>query len=591
MADDSMALFSMKTDGAGNLRAGDVGRDVVLMGWVNRRRDHGGLIFIDVRDRSGVVQTVVSPERKKAFETAEKVRGEFVLRVAGKLAARPEGTVNPNMDTGEVEVEVDELEVLASSKTPPFEICEAEKVDETLRLRYRYLDLRRDEMQHNLMFRHRVTTTVRDFLSKHDFVEIETPILTKSTPEGARDYLVPSRVHPGHFYALPQSPQLFKQILMVAGFERYFQIARAFRDEDLRADRQPEHTQIDIEMSFVTQEQILALVENMIAQLFRLVGHEIELPIGRLTHAEALERYGSDKPDLRFGLEISDVSGCLVGTRFQVFSATLEGGGTVRAMAAPGGGGWPRSRIDELTDHVKDLGGKGLAWLILTDTEVKSPIAKFLSEGEIEGIRKATDAKAGDIVLLVADSVKRSAQLMGALRVRLGTELGLTGEGGFKLVWLVDFPLFDWDEEEGRITPNHHPFTRPTPESVAILESEPLAAKAHAYDLVINGVEVGGGSLRIFDPKLQSQIFRLLGLADEDAQEKFGFLLEAFKYGVPPHGGIAFGLDRLVMLMVGAGSIRDVIAFPKTQTAMDLMCGAPDAVAPGQLRELHIKPE
>jgi len=579
----------MRTHFCGLLSRDNIGQEVRLAGWAHRRRDHGGLIFIDLRDRSGLVQLVLNPaQSKQAHAIAEKVRNEYVLAVKGKVMPRPEGTVNPNLPTGEIEVMVEEVVVLNPAKTPPFEIEDGLEIEESLRLRYRYLDLRRPEMRRNLELRHLVVKTVRDFFDQHRFLEIETPILTKSTPEGARDYLVPSRLQPGRFYALPQSPQLFKQILMVAGVERYFQIARCFRDEDLRADRQPEHTQIDLEMSFVEQDDILSLMEEMLAKVFSVaLNIKLDLPFLRLPYQEAIERYGTDKPDLRFGLELVDLSDIVAGSEFKVFSETIKAGGVVKGIRVRAD--FTRSELDELTEMVKEWGASGLAWLVITEHEVKSPIAKFLSLEEEKDLIERFGAEPGDCLFLVADKQAIVAATLGALRLELAKRLNLIDKREFKFVWVTEPPLVEWDEEERRYKPLHHPFTLPTPESIELMETDPPRAKAEAYDLVLNGVEIGGGSLRIHDREIQEKMFRLLGLKREDVEEKFGFLLEAFEYGTPPHGGIAFGLDRLLMLIAGQKSIRDVIAFPKTQTASCLMSGAPDEVHEDQLKELHIK--
>lgn len=581
--------FSMKSHNCGELSVKNLGQKVELMGWVHRRRDHGGLVFIDLRDRTGLIQAVVDPAEKKAFSLAEKVRPEYVLSIKGKVRKRPPGTVNPDLATGKVEVVVSEINVLNKSKTPPFEIEDETEVSEALRLKYRYLDLRRPKMLNGLVMRHLITQTTRDFLTENGFVEVETPILTKSTPEGARDYLVPSRVRPGHFYALPQSPQLFKQILMVAGLERYFQIARCFRDEDLRADRQPEHTQVDIEMSFVQQEHILSLVEDMLKAVFKMVGVKIKTPFKQLGHEEAVQVYGSDKPDLRFALKLVDVSEVMARTQFKVFAQALAEGGVVKGFKVPQGAKISRGQIDELTQLVMKEGGGGLTWLALTSKGVKSPVAKLLSSEEIKGLKKAFSASLGDLLLLMVGPAEETSLLLGFLRQRVGADLNFIDENVFDFTWITNFPLFEYDEEEKKLNSHHHPFTQPTEESLAILEKEPLAARAYAYDLVLNGVEIGGGSLRICDPKLQEKVFCLLGLRSTEAEKKFGFLLEAFKYGVPPHGGIALGLDRLVMLILGRQSIREVIAFPKTQKAVCPLTGAPDSVSDRQLRELRLR--
>jgi len=575
-----------------------VGQVITVNGWVQRRRDHGKLIFIDLRDRSGLIQVVFDAEETgEIFHKAEQVRSEYVLAVRGKLVHRAPEAVNPNLPTGRFEIRAQEMRILNPAKTPPFYIQDDLDVDETLRLKYRYLDLRRPEMQRNLMLRHRVTKAVRDFFDAHGFLEIETPMLTRSTPEGARDYLVPSRVNPGKFYALPQSPQLFKQLCMVAGLDRYVQIVRCFRDEDLRADRQPEFTQIDVEMSFVEREDVLTIMEAMVSHVFeKALGVSVATPFPRITYAEAMEKYGSDKPDLRFGMTLVDISDIAAQCGFGVFRSAVEAGGKVKGINAKGCGGYSRKQIDELTGIAKTYGAKGLAYIAVGDGgEVKSSFTKFLTEEQVKEILTRLEAEPGDLLLFVADQPGVVAAALGALRLEMGNRLGLRDPKKFCPAWVVEFPLLEWDEEEQRFVAVHHPFTSPLPEDLdkvfkENLTREELASiRANAYDLVLNGVELGGGSIRIHQRPLQNRMFELLGFSQEEAQAKFGFLLEAFEYGAPPHGGIAFGLDRFVMLLAGRSSIRDVIAFPKTARATDLMVDAPNEVDEKQLKELHIK--
>lgn len=568
-----------------------VGKNVTLNGWVDSRRDHGGLIFVDLRDRSGIIQVVFNPELDpNSFHLAESVRGEYVVAIQGEVKQRPQDTENPNLKTGKVEIYAARMELLNSAKTTPFYIQNGIDVDELLRLRHRYLDLRRPEMRDNLILRHRVVKSIRDYLDERGFLEIETPILGRSTPEGARDYLVPSRIHPGEFFALPQSPQQYKQMLMVAGVEKYFQIARCFRDEDLRADRQPEFTQLDLEMSFVDEQDIISLVEGMIPRLFQEgCGLEISTPFPSLTYEEAMLKYGTDQPDLRFGWEIVDLTEIVKEVDFKVFSSAIAGGGVVRALNAKTCGSFTRKEIDDLGRMAVEFGAKGLAWINVTATELKSPISKFFTAEQMQAILTALDAQPGDLLLFGADRAEIVARVLGVLRLSLGRRLQLFDQHRLAFTWVRDFPLLEFDEEEQRYVAVHHMFTSPQAEDVDLLETAPARVKARAYDLVLNGTEIGGGSIRIHRRDWQERLFALLGMSQEETTEKFGYMLEAFEYGAPPHGGIAFGIDRLVMLMAGRESIRDVIAFPKTQSAACPMTNAPSEVSPKQLRELSLR--
>lgn len=582
----------------GTLRKKDEGRDVVLAGWVQTRRDLGGVIFVDLRDRTGLIQVVFNPEiSREAHDIAHRLRPEHVIALKGKVSIRPVGTENLKIETGEIEVLAESLSILNEAKTPPIPIDDEVEISEDRRLKYRYLDLRRPSLQRNLFIRHRAMKATRDFLDSQGFIEVETPFLTRSTPEGARDYLVPSRINPGHFYALPQSPQLFKQLLMISGFDRYYQIVRCFRDEDLRADRQPEFTQIDMEMSFVDEEEIFQVVEGMLSYMFSQVLHqELSIPFGRLTWKEAMERFGTDKPDTRFPLELKDTTEIFRGSSFRVFAKEIDEGGVVKAMKLPGQARMPRSELDRLQgeENLKryynvHTGLKGVAWIKIQDGNWQGPVAKNLTSSERERLQEVTDFKEGDLLLMVSGRRDQVNASLDVLRNHFGKVLYPDSFAGYRFLWITDFPLLEYDEKEGRLVSMHHPFTAPLDEDIYLLEDRPLDVRARAYDLVLNGVEVGGGSIRIHRRETQQRVFRALGISDQEAIEKFGFLLEALEYGAPPHGGIAFGFDRLIMLLCGARSIRDVIAFPKTQRGACLLTDAPARVDQRQLDELWIQ--
>lgn len=582
-----------RTADCNSLRAEDVGREAVLMGWVQRRRDHGGLIFVDLRDREGITQVVFDPQISgKAHERAGAIRSEYVIAVQGKTRLRPEGMANPKLPTGEIEVAAIELRILNSSKTPPFQVEDDVEASENIRLKYRYIDLRRPKLFQNLLLRHKVAQLTRGYFNDLGFVDVETPVLTRSTPEGARDYLVPSRVNPGKFFALPQSPQLFKQILMVAGFEKYYQIVKCFRDEDLRADRQPEFTQLDLEMSFVSEEDICGIIEGWVGRVFsELKGLSLSFPFPRMTYSEAMDLYGTDRPDTRFGLLLTEITDIVAESEFRVFRQAVERGGIVKALRVPGGKDLSRKDLDDLIDFVKIFGAQGMAWIKIQPEGWQSPITKFLQESVQQALQQRLGIQTGDIILFVADQRKVVNDSLGNLRVRLGQQLGLIDPDHFNFVWVTDFPLVEWDQENKRYTSVHHPFTAPLESDIALLETQPEKVRSRAYDLVLNGIEIGGGSIRIHQQEIQKRVFGAIGMSDAEAQEKFGFLLEALQFGAPPHGGVAFGLDRLVMLLCGSGSIRDVIAFPKTQRATCLMTNAPSEADVNQLLELCIKVE
>ena len=584
--------FKVRTHTCNELKEENVGEIVTLNGWVDNRRDLGGVIFIDLRDRYGITQVVFEPTyNKNTHETAKALRSEFVISIVGKVRKRPEGTDNNSLSTGNVDVMVDELLILNQAETPPFQIKDEIDVSEELRLKYRYLDLRRTRMQNNLKLRHKFYHIVRNYFDSKDFLEIETPVLMKSTPEGARDFLVPSRLHKGNFYALPQSPQTYKQLLMVAGYDKYFQITKCFRDEDLRADRQPEFTQIDVEMSFIHEEDIYGMVEELMQKLFKeLKNYDLPTPIKRLTYEEALEKYGSDKPDLRFGMEMVTLNDVFKESEFRVFKDALNNGGIITGLVAEGCGDYTRNQLDVLTDFAKKLGAAGLIWMRVKEDELEAPIAKFLSDEEKKNIVSTLNAKPGDLVLIISGPKHKALEQMGSLRLEMARRLKLLENNKeYNLLWVTKFPLLEWDDETQRYYAMHHPFTSPEVKDIELLEKDPAKVHARAYDLVMNGNEIAGGSIRIHNSELQSKMFNALGISEKEAEEKFGFLMSAFKYGAPPHGGIAFGLDRMIMLFAEEASIRDVIAFPKTTSGLSLMDQSPSSVSEEQLRELHIK--
>lgn len=584
--------FKTRTHTCGELRESDIGKSVVLNGWVDNRRDLGGVIFIDLRDRYGITQVVFEPHYNSvAHSSGKDLRSEYVISIEGKVRKRPEGTENSQLGTGYIDVMVDNIVILNSAKTPPFPIKDGADTNEDIRLKYRYLDLRRPEVQKNLLLRHNMYQIARRFFDSRNFVEIETPVLMKSTPEGARDYLVPSRLHKGKFYALPQSPQQYKQLLMVSGMDRYFQIVKCFRDEDLRADRQPEFTQIDVEMSFIDQENIFEIVEDMMKVMYKEIkGYDLKTPIPRLSYEDAMEKYGSDKPDLRFGLEMITLNDVLKNSEFRVYQDAVNRGGIITSMLAKGCGEYTRNQLDVLTEFVKKLGASGLIWIRVRENGLESPTVKFLSEEEQKGIIEKLGAENGDLILIISGSRNKTLSVMGSLRLEMARRLDLIkSDAEPALLWVTDFPLLEWDEETKRYYAMHHPFTSPRIEDIPLMETDPGSVKARAYDLVLNGNEIAGGSIRIHDAKLQALMFKTIGTSDEEAEQKFGFLMNAFQYGAPPHGGIAFGIDRMAMLFAGASSIREVIAFPKTASAVSLMDDAPSTVSEEQLKELHIR--
>ncbi|MCC3145354.1 aspartate--tRNA ligase [Halanaerobium sp. Z-7514] len=578
-----------RTHLCGEISKKNKGEEIIIMGWVQKRRDHGGVIFADIRDRSGIVQVVFNPDiGEDSFAKADQLRSEYVVAIKGEVELRPEGNINPDIYTGEIEIKSNELRILDKAKTPPIQVEDDIDAGEDIRLKYRYLDLRRPKMTKIMGLRHKITKATRDYLDENGFWEIETPILTKSTPEGARDYLVPSRVNPGQFFALPQSPQIFKQLLMVSGMERYFQIARCFRDEDLRANRQPEFTQIDMEMSFVNREDVFEITNGLMEKIFAEAEIEVPSEIKKMPYQEAMDRFGTDKPDLRFAMELKDLSSIVEASDFNIFSGTVKSGGQVKGINFKGGADSSRSEIDSFEEHVKLFKAKGLAWIALRDDELKSPIAKFLSEEEIDNILSEMEAEEGDLLLIVADKAPIVAAALANLRLKIAKDYDLIPEEVYEFVWIIDFPLFEYDEEEDCYQAKHHPFAAPIEADIDKLEEDPASVRADAYDLVLNGEELGGGSIRINNRPLQEKVFSVLSLSEEEQQEKFGFLLEAFDYGTPPHGGIAFGMDRLMMITARTDSIRDVIAFPKTQRATSPLTNAPSNVAEKQLKELGL---